>query len=157
MPNTPPLGLGFNGNPLASDESMHSQGPNALGTSNSPLPLGLLRAPASPLGLQAPQQMGNFDMAGAQQQIRDMFNAPMPSTAAPSTESQIFFSPSTGDMVVNGFRFNRVNVSPFLITPLTGARCHVQSITRILRPSGTLVSVGVCLKAGKLAGVGSAT
>lgn len=112
MPNTPSP-LGYSGSPLASDEPALNRAPSPLDYSGSPLNLGLSRGPTAPMGLQPPQ-MGSFDLNSTMQQVRDMFNAPMPGTGRANTEAQIFFSPSTGEMVVNGFRFNQRNATQAL-------------------------------------------
>lgn len=117
MPFTPPSPLGFSGSPLVNDDPA-LRSPTPLEFSGSPAGLDLAR-PSAPAGLQPPNPgftNGAPDFAGASQQIQNIFNTPMPTTMAPSTEAQIYFSPSTGNLVVNGFRFNQRNASQALVS-----------------------------------------
>lgn len=103
----PPVGLGT---PLLNDDArglMGLQPPVGLG---NPL---LNDDPRAPLGLQRPQ--GNLQSTEQfQQNINSILNPPAPAQPMPS-QGQIFYSPSTGDIVVNGAEpFNEQNASAAL-------------------------------------------
>jgi hypothetical protein len=116
----------FGANPLASDDPLLPRTtPTEFG--GSPGGLDLQGMPSSPLGLSGMPDPGNDPgIAGLQQMARAPIIEPRPS-AAPEGP-QIFYSPSTGNMVVNGFEFNQENASAALAS-MDAARQTPQRFT----------------------------
>lgn len=113
MVYTTPRPMEFGGNPLVNDDqTLTPTGPIEFG--GSPAGLDLQGAPAAPLGLQGMSGAPQFDEQSMLQAMQALENAPLLPPAQRSTQAQMFYSPSTGDMVVNGFQFNQRNASQAL-------------------------------------------
>lgn len=105
--------LDINGTPLVNDDRNLT---NTVGLdfNGAPVgPMGGLDIHGSlnrPLGLQP--MAPNIDFGAAQQQIQSV--ARPIGTANPPQQSRMYYSPSTGEIVVNGFAFNERNASAAL-------------------------------------------
>lgn len=108
MPYPTPHPLEFSGSPLANDDRRLSN-PSPIEFTSSPGGLDLAGRPAAPLGLQG---MPNIDVNTAIAQFQAAGNAPLANPGSAASEAQIFYSPSTGRMVVNGSpEFSQENAS----------------------------------------------
>ena len=101
----------FAGNPLVNDDRNLTPS-RPIDFAGNPAGLDLSRAPTG----AAPtlQGMPNMDMSGFQQQLQSTIRAPQTAAYDPSGEPMFYYSPSTGDMVVNGFQFNQRNATQAL-------------------------------------------
>lgn len=101
----------FAGNPLVNDDRNLTPS-RPIDFVGNPAGLDLSRAPTG----AAPtlQGMPNMDMSGFQQQLQGTIRAPQTAAYDPSSEPMFYYSPSTGNMVVNGFQFNQRNASQAL-------------------------------------------
>lgn len=100
----------FGANPLASDDP-YLRRTTATEFGASPTGLDLSRAPSTPLGLQGMPPMGVDPQL--QQMASAALTRPVPAQTTPRGP-QVFYSPSTGEVVANGFRFSQRNASEAL-------------------------------------------
>lgn len=108
-----PSSLDFSGNPLVNDDRTLPRA-SPLDFSGSPAGLDLSRQTGATPSLQGMPQ--GIDFNAATQQMQSILRAPTAQPAPRSTEAPIYFSPSTGEMVVNGFTFNQRNATQALVS-----------------------------------------
>lgn len=103
----------FGGNPLAADDkNLARTAPIEFGA--SPTGLDLRGQPAAPLGMVG-MPAGLVEENEQLMQSFDQQSRPQPVQQEP-LGPQLFYSPSTGDIVVNGFTFNQRNASRALVS-----------------------------------------
>lgn len=110
--------LDFAGNPLVNDDR-NLPSSRQLDFFGNPVGLDMTRAPAAPLGLQGmpPVDASNVPQLPA-------LRSPMAPQEPTNEQSMIYYSPSTGDIVVNGFQFNQRNASQALVSRQFAAQPH---------------------------------
>ncbi len=105
---TAPVELGAN--PLVNDDQ-YLNNPGLIEFGGSPAGLDLSMGQQPPLGMQSANFGGLESDPGVQAIMRTAAQGMPTQQEAPQQQGRIFYSPSTGDMVVNGYQFNERNAS----------------------------------------------
>lgn len=114
--------LDFAGNPLVNDDR-NLPSSRSLDFFGNPVGLDMTRAPAAPLGLQGMPPMQPAPSGSTTPQLPAL-RSPLAPQEPTHEQSMIYYSPSTGDMVVNGFQFNQRNASQALVSRQFAAQPH---------------------------------